>query len=350
MPQAQTNPAPIYRYDGNAYVRANAELVKNRQQLLRGMPRLSRVIRNDANLTAFLARQLVFETGRIEAQIFERLRAKEFIPIDTGHPRGADSYSVQMRNTEGEAKVSHDLAGDSPRVDVSVEEDLRKYANVRASYAYSVQELERAAMAGTPLPQWKGDACAEVIARELDKIGRVGHAALKLTGFFNNADVTLHTLTNGAWTGAATADQIVADLQEIEQTLISQTLDTVDLFGGYTLVLPTAMEGKLATTPRSTGSDLSIKEWFLRNARVIRSIERYSALDSATGDDVAAADPPQGICYPRDPAVLFWPMPITYEEQPPQLQGWEYVVDARARCGGVDFRRPTHCLYVENLD
>ncbi len=346
----------VTRYDGEAFVQAHGDLVERNAQILSRFDEFrahlrGRGVRLDANLTAFLARQLVHERGRIEAKIHERVRAAEFVPVETGHPRGAASYSTQLMEGEGEAKISTDLAGDDPRVDLSVEEDLRKYVNVRASYAYTVQDLEQAALAGTPLPQWKGDVCADVIARGLDLIGRRGDSRLGLTGFFNGPDVPVLTLTNGEWlAGGTTPDQIVADLNEIEQTLITNTLDTAEMFGGHVLVLPTAYEGKLATTPRASGSDMSIKEWFLRNARIIRRIERYSALDTATGADVGVADPPEGICYPMSESVLFWPMPIAYEEQAPQLQGWEWVTRARARCGGVDWRRPTHALYVENLD
>lgn len=345
-----------YRYDGDAFVAERADLVeRNIRDLSRldgadGRGLLDRRVRMDANLTAFLARALVFERGRIEATIYERLRAAEFVPVETAHPRGARSYSAQTMNHVGKAKISHDLAGDDPRVDVELAEDLRKYVNVRASYAYSVQELEEAAFAGIALPSWKGDACADVIARGLDEIGRSGNALAGLTGFFNNGDVPTLTLTNGEWSSTATADEIVADLQEIEATIIAQTKDTQALFGPYVLVLPTAMEGRIRTMARNASSDMTIAEWFLKNSRVIKRIERYSALDSATGADIAVADAPQGIVYPATPSVLFWPMPITYEEQSPQLSGWEWVVRARARCGGVDFRRPTHCLYVDNLD
>lgn len=341
----------VWRFDGAAFVRANAALVRRNQGLLSRMDGLSPVVRKDANLTAFLARQLVHERGRVEATIYERLRAAEFVPIEGGHPRGAASYSTQMLDEVGEAKISHDLAGDDPRIDVDVDEDLRKYVNVRASYAYSVQELEHAAMAGVPLPRWKADACANAIARKVDRIGRSGDAKAKLTGFFNNADVTVLTLTNGEWeAGGTTVAQIIADLQEIEATILANTKDTQAEFGGYTLVLPTVYEGILATTPRSDSSDMSIKEWFLKTARVITAIERYSALDSAVSPDIKATDAPQGICYPRDPSVLFWPFAITYEEQAPQLSGWEWAIRARSRVGGVDVRRASHMLYIENFD
>lgn len=341
----------VVRFDGRAFVDANKGLVERNIRLLSRMDGLKPEIRKDTNLTAFLARQLVHVRGQIEHTIYERVRAAEFVPVEGGHPRGATNYATQRMEHVGEAKISVDMAGDSPRADAQVSEDFNPYANVRASYAYTVQDLEQSAMAGVPLPQWKAEACADIIARGIDKIGREGDAKVGLTGFFNNANVTVKTLTNGEWVASATVDEILADLNEIETTIITASGDTAGMFGPHTLVLPTAQEGKLATTARASGSDMSIKEWFLKNNRgLITSIERYEALTSATGSQVAAADPPQGICYPKNPLVLFWPHAISYEEQAPQLQNWEWSVSARARVGGVEFRRPTHCLYVENLD
>lgn len=328
-----------------AYLEAHHHEYERNQRLLAGMDWPT--LRLDANSSAFLARELLFVRPNIERMIYDRLRAAEFVPVDTAHPRGADSYSTQLVDHTGEAVISHDLAGSSPRADVSKTEDLRKYVNIRASYAYSVQDLEHAAFAGTPLQRWKMEACADVIARKLDQIGRSGDALSGLTGFFNNALVTVHTLTNGEWL-TATVAELIADLFEIEQTIITAARDNQDR--GYTLVLPTAYEGRLATTRMDSSSDMTIKEWFLRNARLITAIERYVALDGAVSPAVAAADAPEGICYRRDPAHLFWPIPITYEEQPPQVRGWEWLVEARARCGGVEFRRPAMALYIQNLD
>lgn len=332
-----------------AFLEQHHHLFERNMRLIRSMPNLKDEVRMDSNRTAFLARQLVYTRAQVERMIYEKLRAPEFVPVETGHPRGAKNYATQLIDEVGEAKVTEDLAGDDPRADVDVTEDLRKYANVRGSYAYTMQDMEYAAFAGVPLPKWKAEACANMIARGVDKIGRSGNAKLGLTGFFNNASVVVHTLTNGEWL-TATVDEILADLNEIEQTIIAASRDTQEEYDSYSLVLPTAYEGRLSTTARATGSDMSIKNWFLANARLITSIERYVALDSAVSPDIAAADAPQGICYPRDPSVLFWPMPITYEELTPELKGWEYLVRARARVGGVEFRRPMHCLYVQNLD
>lgn len=340
-----------------AYLERNHALVERNLRILREMPGLEDRVRTDASYSAFLARELVFQRATVERVIYDALRAAEFVPVEGGHARGAKSYSTRIMDERGEAAVTHDLAGDAPRVDVSASEDLNKYVNVRAAYAYSVDELEAAALASVPLVRDKAVACGNAIARKLDKIGRSGDAGAGLTGFFNNAGVTLHTLTQGEWLTESVAN-ILADLAELEQTVIAAARDNQP--GGYVLVLPTAYEGRLATLPvgGSTVTDLSVKQYFLRNARIIKDIVRWVKLDDAVTPDVAASDAPMGILYPTgpggglkaDPSVLFWPFSIQYEESPPEVRNLEWLVNARSRCGGVEVRQPKLMLYVQNLD
>jgi hypothetical protein len=328
-----------------AYLEAHAPRVQNlTRELAAFFDRHG--LRMDANNTAFLARDLVFVRREIEMVIYERLRAAEFVPVDTNIPRGAQTVAQRVMDQRGTAKISHTLAGDHPRADVNLTEVLAKFVNITGSYGYDLQELEYAAFAGVQLSRDKAMACAEMIARGLDQVGRIGDAATGLTGFFNNPNVAVVTLTNGEWL-TATADEIIADLAQIEQAAIAQARDS---YAPEVLVLPTAYEGRLATLQRSSGSDKSVKQWFLENARLIKRIERYYALDSASGTDITAADGPEGILYAKDPQVIRWPVPISYEEEAPQQRGFEFVVPARARCSGVDVKRPLSMLYVENLD
>src|SRR5678816_198047 len=121
------------------YLKKHEPLLQRHVSMLRRWDGLSSKIRNDANLVAFLGRELVYVRATVERTIYDQLRAGEFVPIETGHPRGAKSYSTELWDQRGEAKITHDLAGDAPRADVSKSEDLRKYVNVRGAYGYTVQ-------------------------------------------------------------------------------------------------------------------------------------------------------------------------------------------------------------------
>lgn len=344
------------RYDALrdlAYLEAHPELFERNKAVIARNDALIKV-REDANATTLLARDLVFVSAQMERTVYERSRMMEFVRPDTNYPRGAESYARRLVTMTGEALVGSTLASDSPRAGLGVEEDLFPFRNVQASYEYSVDELERAAFARMPLSMWKRESCIDMIARGIDRIGRCGTAtdangAAKLLGFFNNAQVPSLTLANGEW-ATATSAEILADLQEIESTIIANAKDTQP--GTYQLILPTVQEGILSTKRMDTNSDLSIKAYFLSTSRLIKSIVRYGALDAAVQPEIALADAPQGIVVPLDQtaAGIYWPMSIGYEELPPEIKGFSWVVQARARLGGVEFSKPFYSLYVQNLD
>lgn len=336
--------------------RMDAALIKARTDdgtIARLTRRLDLLDRFDANGTAFLARDLVFVRAEIERMVYERIRGAEFVPVDTSIPRGAQTVATRIMDRRGEARIGHSLAGDLPRADVSIEEDQIKLTNVVGSYGWDLGEMEAAAFAKVPLSRFKAEACAEMIARGLDKVCRIGDSTLGLTGFFNHASVPTITLTNGEWL-TATVAEIIADLRQIEAAIITQSRDE---YAVDEMILPTAYEGLLRTTPINgdVGAP-SIATWFFGgpgyagNSRMLRKLTRWIALDDATGTDVGVDDPPMGIVYRKDLSILRWPVPIMYEEEPPQVRGFEWVVPARGRCSGVEVRRPLAMGYIENLD
>lgn len=350
----------LVRLDGGAYVfgsrehhdafeagaRYRASLIERSPigEYLRQRDTLGRF---DANAVAFLARQLTYVQMEVQRILYEELKAPQFVPVRSDVPRGARNWVYRMMDHVGEARVgAHLHADDAPSVDVSNEEVLQKTAHVTASYQFTLDEMEEAAFARVPLRADKAEAVAIAIARGLDRLMRVGDAELGLTGFFNNPNVPVITLTNGEWL-TATAAEILADHAQVEQAIITNTRDRES---AARLVLPTAYEGRIATLNAGTGTDLTVKEYMLRNRRMISSIERWMALDDATGADVGVADPPQGIAYTANPRDVFAEIPVPYEELPPQIRNFGWVVNARAKFAGVVFKRPLGAAYIENLD
>ena len=330
----------------DAYFQANHAQFERNVRLLEG------AIRTDSNGTALLARDLLFLRPELERRLYATLRAAEFVPVDITVPRGAETVATRIIDRTGTAKISHVLAGDSPRVDVSVTEDTAKLVNIMASYAYSIEDLERAAYARMPLTREKAYAASDAIARALNRIALSGTASdpegdIGLRGLFNNANVTLHTLTNGEWP-TATPAEILADLAELEALMISQSADTIT--GPVTLILPTTYERRLRTLMIGIPSDRTVAEHFLANSALVKSIVRLQDLDNAVAPDIAASDAPMAVLVEVSPEVLKWPVPISYEELPPQIKGYEWTVNCRARCGGVDVRRPYRMLYAQNID
>lgn len=343
---------PVERVDGIPYIYGsdrwkkaiNRKIERNRQTL----ERCGLVDRLDANQTAFLARDLTFVSQDVQKVLYEKLRAAEFVSVKTDVPRGVDTWVYRQTDRVGKAKRgAHLSADDAPNIDVATEEFPQPVTHVTASYQYTIEDLENAAFAGVPLQRDKANATAEAMALELDELMKFGDATQGITGFYNNPNVPIITLTNGEWSTTGTAPEIIADYAQIEQAGIAQSRD-VHAF--TRLVLPTAVEGRLVSLEKSTGSDLSVLKYLLANSRSIKTIERWIALDDEVAPNVAVSDPPQGIAYDPDPSFVFAEMPVPYEELPPQARGFGWVVNTRAVFGGVVFKRPLAAAYIENLD
>lgn len=311
--------------------------------------------RADANAVAFLARELVFVRSTVERVLYEKLLMAEFVQVEGGHDRGAQVYENQIWDEAGEARITRQLSGESPRIDVSKSSEQRPYVWADAAYGWSDEELYAAAFAGTPLLREKAGACARAIARKLDRIGRSGSIANNIRGFLNSLEVPLLTQTNGEHTSTGTAAELLADFTEWESTILATGAENVPQ--EYAALVPTLAEGRYKTLDKSTGSDLSVLEYFLKNSRLIKRMRRYNVLDSAVTPDIAASDAPMAVIYPVQPGtfkalpeVVIWPFSVQYEETSPKPLGNEMIVQGKARCAGPDFRHPKLCLYVQNMD
>lgn len=189
-----------------SYLQTNHRLFEDAQRILRDWSGFKH--RNDANLVAFFGSQLVYMRARVERVLHEKLRIREFLPVETGYPRGAQAYGQQVDDERGEAKVGRTIASDAPTVDVESRADFSPFLWFYAEYQWTAEELDAEAYAGVPLLQRKAVAVANAIARQLEKFGRSGSAVNGAKGFLNSDLVTVHTLTFGEHTSTATAAEM----------------------------------------------------------------------------------------------------------------------------------------------
>lgn len=335
----------LYAWGSPEHKQAVDNAIAMRVQMLKGTELGQRL---DSAQTAFLARDLVYLQSDMQKVLYAKLQMAQFVQIKSEVPRGAEQWAYRQIDIRGEARVgAHLHSDDAPTADVGIEEFLNPVSHVTASYEYTLDELEKAAFARVPLQRDKAEACAEIIARGIDKFLRVGNDGLGVTGFLNNPSVPVHAVTTGAWLGGTTTPaQVIADVRGAEDKIITQSKDN---HMGTRLVLPTAYEGHLVTTTLGDSSDTNLKKWLIANSRGIREIERYIALDSASGPS-GVTDPPFGVLYDPNPANVYAEVPVPYEELPPQARNYAWVVPARAIVGGLVWKRPLSAVYVEALD
>lgn len=314
--------------------------------------------RNDANDVAFFGTQLVAMRGRIERVIQEKLRMREFLDMETGYDRGAQVYGKEIEDDGGSAEVGRMIADDAPAVDVESRVEFDPFVWVYSMYEWTAEELDadNFARRGRSILQRKSEAMAKRIMEKLDKVGRSGSAKNNLYGLFNSPSVTVHTYTNGEHSSTGTAAEILADLNELETTVVAVLGDHADDHE-FALVAPTAVEARYRQLAAHAATDLSVRDWFLSRSRLIKRIVPYAFLDDAVLPDIAASDAPMSLLMPVkpgttivDPETCIWPVSVPYEERRPKDMGERMRVRGASRVAGVDFRHPKRCLYIHNND
>ena len=299
--------------------------------------------RLDAGETMLLQRQLEFVTPEIQRVLYDELKAQTFIPISRQVPPGAKTWIYRQYDEVGMAKLVANAADDAPLVDVLAREFAVKTSMIHAAYAYSVEDLMAAAMAGVPLTAEKAGACARAIARGLDSLACFGDTSQNLSGFLNDATVPTAHLTNGEW-ATATAAEILADLHEMWTAVRtnSRTRHQATQF-----ILPTWALGRISVLNAGTGTDLTVLEYFLRNHKGVQ-VDEWIVLDDA--EMYGASDAPIAVAYQKDPSVVVWELPLEYAEVPPEPRNLAMVSTAFAKHGGVCWKRPLAGAVFDNVD
>lgn len=312
--------------------------------------------REDANLVAFFGQQLLFMRARVERVLREKLRMREFLQWETGYPRGAASYGQQVDDVSGEASEGNTMADDAPPVDVQSSVSFGAFDWIYASYMWTSEELDAAQYSGVPLLQRKAAAVAEIIARKLEKRMRSGkNGAGGSYGLFNNPNITVHTYTNGEHTTVATAAEMIADLFEIDTTLVSVAGDNTP--DEYALLVPTLCDHRYRMTQAVSGSDMSVAEWVTSKSRRLKRIVPLPYFDDAVSPDIAASDAPMAMAIPVQPGTTLisldhalLPVSVEYEERETVTEGYRFRRRAQVRVASVDVRQPAFCLYLQNND
>lgn len=297
-------------------------------------------IRLDDGETALLARQLEYVKTQTYDILYSKLKSREFIPISGEVDVGAETWTYRQWDWRGMAKIVANYADDLPLVDALVKEFPQRIVDIADAYQWSIKDLRRAAKSGVPIDTKKAQAARNAIERKMDDIAAFGDTASNIPGFLNNANVPVVNLTNGAWLSTATADEIMADLFELEQAIIDQSEEVHE---ADTLLLPTAHYGKIATTKFSTNSDFTILQWFLKNAQTIKTVGRWNKLATADGGS------PRALAYQRSPDVVELMIPLEFEQLPPEKRNLTYLVACLGRIGGVCWYRPLAAAYGDGI-
>lgn len=299
-------------------------------------------IRND-QVGIFLARELETILARAFEVEYADIKYSTVIPVSSEVGTGADSFTYRVFDKQGSMKVIGDKAQDLPRADVLRKEVTHPVRSLGASFAYTVQETRAAAMVpGMNLEQRRANAVRRAYEEKVQEIAYFGDAPSGMKGFFNNNQVD--KLVPDKWfdTGAVTPDELIALLNEPATRLV-QNSNMKEM--PNTMLVPYNVYRIISTTARSSTSDTTVMEFFLRTNPMITAIEPINELEASKSGGALSKD--RIITYDRSPDKLQLHVPQPLEFLPPLRQSLEFSVAAHARIGGLALYYPKSAIVLE---
>lgn len=307
----------------------------------------------DANETIFFARELEFIKARSYDVQYPELKATRLIPVSTEAGPGAQSITYRQYDQLGLAKIIANYADDLPRADIKGKEFTVPVRSLGASYGYDIQDLRAAQTGQKPLEQGRANAARRAIEQEINNIAWKGSEKYGLQGLVNHPNVTRVSVKNDG-SGTSTkwedksADLILRDMNDLVNGIIDLT-NGVEM--PNTLLMPFKQWTHISTVARSTTSDTTILDFFLKNSPVIKEIIPVQELKGAGigVDGGVASGTDVMIAYNRNIDKLSLEIPQPFEQFPAQERGLGFVVPCHARCAGVIVYAPLSIAIAEGI-
>lgn len=302
---------------------------------------------DNASPGVFLQRELEHILPKVFEKKYAEIPYSRILPVSNEVPEGADTYKYEIYDAVGEFDLVSDYGGDLPTSDLKRGEITQNIRNFAGSFTYTTEEIRKAQFAKVSLEQRKADAVRDSYERRANRVGLFGYAGTGLKGFFNHPIVDKVVVTGSANDGwfdgsAITADQMLAILNEgiTYQVNASKMIERPD-----TMLLPYSVYRKISVTPRSSTSDTTVLEYFLRTNPYITQVEPINELDPANSG--GALSTPRIVIYKRDPDKLQFHVPMPLKFHPPQPKNLAWSVPAEAKFAGVALYYPKSVTYVD---
>lgn len=283
--------------------------------------------RQDADLVAFVAQELLQIIPTLYNRLYPGLDAREHIPISTNVSPGAMAWAYDSYDQRGKAEFLGANATNIPRADVSKERFPFPIRSIALAYGWTVEEMLASEYAGTRLDARKADACRRGIAELEQSILMLGDTSHGLPGFLTNPSTPIVVLPSGKNWAAATPQEILMDLNALVDavwvgTFQVHVVDTI-------LLDPQRFRIAQVTQLDATSSD-SVLTYFLKTNTQIREVRPLRELATAGLGGVPAA-----LAYQKDPGVLNGVIPLPFQQLPPEMRGLEVLINCWERIGGT---------------
>ena len=293
--------------------------------------------RLDSDESVFLARQLTHIRTQTLTVKKAPLNAFRVFPVQTDIPSGAETAIQYVYDSVGMAEIISNYADDLRRVDVVAREQAVKVFCLGDAYGYNYREVKNAQFAGKNLNALRAQQAKRAIDLKINKIAWSGDKEHNITGFLDNKNITVVTLTGDGSDSATklsskSPDNVIRDINNIIDAIPAATNEVEQ---ANTVLLAPSVYRHLAETPRSATSDTTILE-FLKAEHP--EITRWMKVGELKGAGTDGSD--MVIAGYFDPMYVKLEIPTRFNQLPVEQRNLEFVVNCVAEAVGVTVTMP----------
>lgn len=305
-------------------------------------------IKMDAGESMIFALQLQHLRSTVLDRPYPELKARRMIPQQSEAPAGAEEFAYIIADQVGMFELITNYSDDLAVTDVKGEKEVTDIAEFGGAVHYSVNDVERANMAGVPLTSRKMVSNRDAAERKFERIGWLGDAASGLYGMLTHPNITKETAATKAgggtrWNtpaGNATATEVYADLV---RPIIQQTEDTNEIERPDTYMMTLSDFEYANSVFFDDASGQSAMQRFKQNYPEI-TIETSAYLKGAGAGDTNVI-----LAYKNDPMKVAMETPLPYNVMAPQFRNLVTVINARMRTAGVIAYFPLSITVIEGI-
>lgn len=350
-----TTPDKQFRQDELALMEPTSRAILNQLGLTTGD------VRQDADAVQWTSRELLYVRRKVFEVNYPDLLGMIFVPPDNeSTDAGASHFTYNYTDRVGRAKLAGAMPrGNIPRVDVKTEQATPiEIQSIVLAYGWNLQELRAEIFARRPLSGARAIATRKTMAQEHDDIILIGDGTADykyLRGLFKlpitgGSAVNVYTVPNGdsgspLWANK-TGMEIVADLHGLCNAIQTATngVEVASMVGLPLTSMTTAMQKRIGD-----GSSVSALDYFIEQRKKMTRGYFQGVEASVKLETAGATSNKRMAAYDRNADKVFRVDPIEFEQLPPQVDGFETVINCHMRTAGVCNPYPKSVAYGDGI-
>lgn len=273
------------------------------------------------------------------------LESTNLVPRGTnGVSPSAESFSWEEISAFGMAQIVDRYAKDIPPTGLKAETKYAGLYPLAASMHYSYLDIvDAVTVVGRQLNTRRATVERDAILLKQDELALKGDAARGFTGFANNPNVPVVSVTTGNWQTlgtSTTGDQVVQDVQDIFDAIKTATEGRER---PNRVAIPSRLYAKLKNKRISSeGNAPRVLDYLKDSFPQISVWESSKALEGA---GVGGKD--RVVVYTYDENCLMNVVPLEFTQLPEQWAGLAATVNGLSVTGGTVFFRPLSAAYAD---